>query len=45
MFILFLKVKLVEHKFRFYCSGTLMLVKRLEEGTNEKTKDNFKRTP
>jgi hypothetical protein len=34
MYILFVKVQLVEDKFRFYCSGTLMLAKRLEEGTN-----------
>jgi len=43
MYILFVRVELVEDKFRFYCSGTMMLVKRLEEGTNAKTKDNFKR--
>ena len=27
MYILFVKVQLVEDKFRFYCSGILMLVK------------------
>jgi hypothetical protein len=44
MYIAFVNVQLVEDKFCFYCSGTMILLKRLEEGKSEKTKDCFNRT-